>query len=314
MDRNFTARVPAASRREDEGASRPRAKARPMSNRALRRRAAPAAHDDAVRRRAAGVVRASGMRRPPFAPERYAAKCGVSAIIAGDLDRGQVRVEYRATADGRAQRTLLVLDRRLPPHTPQWNGAVALGLGETLVPPGVAGDARRSLTEAAAADLLLPAAAFRPAAARTDLTMDGLRDLSARFAAPLRLTARQWLSTGLWRGFALLWRAEDGTLRLRWRAASSGRFPPALSLGADAAAVWTPASRLFATHRTGRPHHGVEEVRTGTETAWWFTRFAAVRDGAGGARPAVFAMVMLASGGPRRPARFPRRAPAVRPA
>jgi hypothetical protein len=260
-----------------------------------------------VSQKGAAVVRASGMRRPPFAPERYAAKCGVAAIVAGAPDRGQVLVEQRATADGLAERTLIVVDRRLPPHTPQWNGAVALGLGETMVPRGVAGEARRALAEAAAADLLLPAASFRPAAARTDLTMDGLRDLSTRFAAPLRLTARQWLSVGLWQGFALLWREEDGALRLRWRASSSGRFPPALALGADAAAVWAPESRLFATHRTGRAHHGVEEVRTGSGTAWWFTRFAAVREGAGEARGAarasVFAMVMLASGGSRRPTR-----------
>lgn len=289
-----------------------------MSNRTPPRRAGAAEHADAVRRRAASVVRASGMRRPPFAPERYAAKCGVSAIVAAPVDGGPVRVEQRATVDGRAQRTLVVVDRRLPPHTPQWNGAVALGLAETLVPSGVTGEARRALAEAAAADLLLPMPAFRPAAARTDLTMDGLRDLSGRFAAPLRLTARQWLSTGFWRGFALLWREEEGGLRLRWRAASSGRFPPALALEADAAAVWAPASRLFATHRTGRAHHGVEEVRTGTETAWWFTRFAAVRDpgfaGRGGpagdaraaAAPAVFAMVLLASGGPSRPPRATR--------
>ena len=244
------------------------------------------------------------MRRPPFAPERYAAKCGVTAIVASEivdtLDGDPVRLEYRATADERARRTLIVVDRRLPPHTPQWNGAVALGLGETLVPAGVAGSARRALAEAAAADLLLPMAAFRPAAARTDLTMDGLRDLAARFAAPLRLAARQWLTSGLWRGYALLWREEDGRLRLRWRAASSGRFPSALALGADASAIWAPGSRLFATHRTGRPHHGVEEVRPGTGVVWWFTRFAAVRDGTRGARggAAVFAMVMLASGRP----------------
>lgn len=276
-----------------------------MATRASSRRRSAADARDAVRRRAAAVVRASGMRRPPFAPERYAAKCGVAAIIAGASEGDPVRVELRSTVDGGAQRTLIVVDRRLPPHTPQWNGAIALGLGETMVPPGVAGEARRALTEAAAADLLLPAASFRPAAARTDLTMDGLRDLSARFAAPLRLTARQWLSVGLWRGFALLWREDNGVLRLGWRASSSGRFPPSLVLGADAAAVWAPESRLFATHRTGRAHHGVEEVHTGAGTAWWFTRFAAVRDGAGGAgadaRRAVFAMVMLAPGASRRP-------------
>lgn len=291
-----------------------------MSERLPPRRAGSSDPPEAVRRRAASVVRTSGMRRPPFWPERYAAKCGVSAIIAGVVDEGPVRLEQRATADGRARRTLLVVDRRFPPHTPQWNGAVALGLGEALVPSGVTGDVRRALTEVAAADLLLPPAAFRPAAARTDLTMDGLRDLAARFAAPLRLTARQWLATGLWHGYALLWRFDGGTLRLAWRASSSGRFPPALAPDADAAAVWAPGSRLFATHRTGRPHHGVEEVRTGAGTGWWFTRFTAVRDplaarregggGAGDAAPAaVLAMVMLAAGGlratrrrrPRRP-------------
>ena len=281
-----------------------------MSERLPLRRAGPYDPREAVRRRAASVVRASGMRRPPFWPERYAAKCGVSAIIAGVVDEGPVRLEQRATTEGRARRTLIVVDRRFPPHTPQWNGAVALGLGEALVPPGVTGETRRTLTEVAAADLLLPMAAFRSAAARTDLTMDGLRDLAARFAAPLRLTARQWLATGLWHGYALLWRPEAGTLRLAWRASSSDRFPPALASGADAATVWAPGSRLFATHRTGRPHHGVEEVRTGAGTAWWFTRFAVVRDplaarageaaAARDAAPsAVLAMVMLAAGGPR---------------
>lgn len=307
MRRNFTARVSLAY----EGASRPRAKARPMSERLPARRAGSSDPREAVRRRAAAAVRASGMRRPPFWPERYAATCGVSAIIAGVVHEGPVRLEQRAATEGRARRTLLVVDRRFPPHTPQWNGALALGLGEALVPPGVTGDARRTLTEAAAADLLLPPAAFRPAAARTDLTMDGLRDLAARFAAPLRLTARQWLATGLWHGYALLWRLDGGTLRLAWRASSSGRFPPALIPSAAAPAVWAPGSRLFATHRTGRPYHGVEEVRTGGGTDWWFTRFAAIRDplaarregaiaGERDAAPAaVLAMVMLAAGGPR---------------
>jgi hypothetical protein len=81
---------------------------------------------------------------------------------------------------------------------------------------------------------------------------------------------------------------------------------------------------LFATHRTGRPHHGVEEVRSAAGTAWWFVRFGAVRDpgDAAGRTPAgarsglaraVFAMVMLARGGarpaPRRMARRPAREP-----
>ena len=242
---------------------------------------------EAIRSRARAVVRVSGLRRPPFAPERYGAACGVAAIVAAPLDGGPVRLERGGTR--------LLVDRRLPPHTPQWNGAVALGLAERLAPPGLAGEVRRTLVEIAAAELLLPIAVFRPRALRTDLTIDGLQDLAARFAAPLRLAARQWLSTGLWRGYALLWRADDGVLRLRWRAASGPRFPPALVLGADAAEVWAPASRLFATHRTGRPHHGVEEVRTGAGTAWWFTRFGAVRERAEQAPPrAVVAMVMLA--------------------
>ncbi|HEV2358202.1 MAG TPA: hypothetical protein VGZ23_11420 [bacterium] len=263
-----------------------------MTHRAPARGAAARDVVEAVRSRARAVVRASGIRRPPFAPERYGAGCGVAAIVTAALDGGPVRLERPAGAQGGAR---LLVDRRLPPHTPQWNGAVAVGLAEMLAPPGIVGEARRALVEVAAAELLLPMAVFRPRALRTDLTMDGLRDLAARFAAPLRLAARQWLSTGLWQGYALLWRADDGVLRLRWRAASGRRFPPALALGADAAGVWAPASRLFATHRTGRPHHGVEEVQTGTGTAWWFTRFGAVR---GHAEPAasraVFAMVMLA--------------------
>ncbi|HLW48217.1 MAG TPA: hypothetical protein VKW09_10675 [bacterium] len=272
---------------------------------------------EAVRRRAAAIVRASGMRRPPFFPERYAARCGVTAILSVPLDGDAVRLEHRSDEARRAARTMLLVDRRLPPHTPQWNGAVARGLGETLVPPGAAGERRRSLAEAAAAELLLPMTVFRPAAVHTDLTMDGLRDLAARFGAPLRLTARQWLASGLWHGFALLWHEEAGALRLWWRAASPEQAAP-IPLGADAAAVWAPDSRLFATHRTGRAHHGVEEVRLAAGAAWWFVRFAAVRDPADAADRAgpraVFAMVMLARGGaPNRAGRASRVRRAPRP-
>jgi hypothetical protein len=260
---------------------------------------------EAARRRASAIVRASGMRRPPFFPERYATRCGVSAIVAARVEGDLVRVERRSDEAGRAQRTLILVDRRLPPHTPQWNGAVALGLAETLVPAGPADEVRRTLAETAAAELLLPMMVFRPAAARTDLTVDGLRDLAARFAAPLRLTARQWLASGLWHGFALLWHEQTGGLRLWWRAGSQAPLPAALALGVDAAAVWAPGSRLFATHRTGRPHHGVEQVSLGPRPAWWFVRFASVRDPAGAVdRPgsrAVFAMVMLARGRSLRP-------------
>jgi hypothetical protein len=276
-----------------------------------------AAHDvEAVRRRAAAIVRASGMRRPPFLPERYAARCGVAAIITAALDGETVKVEHRAGGTGRMARTVLLVDRGLPPHTPQWNGAVALGLGEALAAGGGAAD-RRPLAEAAAAELLLPMPVFRPAATRTDLTVDGVRELAGRFAAPLRLTARQWLVSGLWHGLALLWREDAGTLRLWWRAASPGLVPASPALGADAAAVWAPGSRLFATQRTGRSHHGVEEVRLGTRSVWWFVRFAALRDPADRAdsrgATAVFAMVMLARGSARRDrpasAQHPRRGP-----
>ncbi len=227
-----------------------------------------------VVRRARELVRAAGWAGPPFPPERYAARCGVE----------------------------VALDPRLPPHTPQWNGAFALALARTLLPPGTAGAAADALAEVGAAELLLPMRVFRPIAARTDLTLDGLRDLALRFAAPIRLTVRQWLQTGTWRGFALLWREEEGTLRLRWRAASpQTRLPRTTALGAPAGAVWSEGSRLYATHRTGRSHHGVEEVRTGVGPAWWFTRFGVVRDGPwepGGRPPgrAVLALVTLARG------------------
>ncbi len=187
-----------------------------------------------------------------------------------------------------------MLDPHLPPHTPQWNGALAIALARTLLTPGVSGMAADALAEIGAAELLLPMHVFAPIAARTDLTMDGLRDLALRFATPIRLTARQWLRTGTWRGFALLWRAEDGTLRLRWRAVSPGtRLPRTVTLGASAGEVWMDGSRLYLTHRTGRSHHGVEEVRTGAGPAWWFTRFGIVRDDR---QRSVLALVTLARG------------------
>lgn len=193
-------------------------------------------------------------------------------------------------------------DPRLPAHTPQWNGAVALALARTFLPPGTVGAAADTLAEIGAAELLLPMHVFRPIAARTDLTMDGLRALAMRFGAPIRLTVRQWLGTGTWRGFALLWREEEGALRLRWRAASPRtRLPRTMVLGAPADAVWGEGSRLYATHRTGRSHHGVEEVQTGIGPAWWFIRFGVVRDSVGeqgGSPPgrAVLALVTLACG------------------
>jgi len=179
---------------------------------------------------------------------------------------------------------------------------LALALARALLPPGAAGGVAEELAEIGAAEILLPARAFRPAALGTDLTMDGLRDLAIRFAAPIRLTVRQWLITGTWTGLALLWRREAGEARLRWRAASPGvRFPPRAAIGAPADAVLSGTGRLLATFRTGRPHHGVEEVHTETGTSWWFTRFGAVRDEGEGYRGpvgggAVLALVTL---GPR---------------
>jgi len=177
------------------------------------------------------------------------------------------------------RRWSLVIDRALVPHTPQWNGAVALALARVMIPAGAAGEAAARLSEIAAAELLLPMRFFRPRALRTDLTMDGVRELAMHFVAPIRLTVRQWLESGTWYGLAMLWREVSGEVRLRWRAASPGvRFPTTVALGAPAESVWSPKSRLYSTLRTGRPHHGVEEVRVGPGAIWWFTRFGVVRD------------------------------------
>jgi len=194
-------------------------------------------------------------------------------------------------------RWILSVDRRVPPHTPQWNGAVAAALARTLLSRGVH-DASGELLEAVAAELLLPMRPFRLAARLTDLTMDGLRDLASRFSAPIRLTIRQWLRSGTWRGYAFLWRAEHGVPVLRWRAASPGeRFPAGAALGARAAELLTTSSRLYETLRDGGPAHGVEEVRDQTGPVWWFTRFGLVREDAGGGpHRAVLALVVLDRG------------------
>jgi hypothetical protein len=228
-----------------------------------------------VVRRAREITRAARVPGPPFAPERYAARCGLELPLAPES--------------------------RFPPHTPQWNGVVAIALARTLLPPGAGAGAAERLAELAAAEFLLPMHAFRRVAKRTDLTLDGVRDLAMRFAAPIRLTVRQWLQVGTWRGFALLWREEQGVLRLRWRAASpDARFPRTATVGVAADVLWSSGSRLYATHRTGRPHHGVEEVRTDSGLAWWFTRFGVVRDDGGCAAAmgdrSVLALVTLTRG------------------
>ena len=248
-----------------------------------------------VQRRARTLARVRLAARPPFPPERCAERCGVVAIRRLGAAGSGAALDPAPAERGRPRWTLTV-DAAIPPHTPQWNGAVALALGRALLPPGAADE---TLAEIGAAEILLPARPFRSAAARTDLTMDGLRELAMRFSAPIRLTLRQWLLTGTWRGYALLWREEGGAPVLRWRAASpSERFPASASIGAPAERVFPPQSRFHATLRTGRAHHGVEEVRTGAGPAWWFTRFGVVRGAADVALPpgggrAVLALVVL---------------------
>jgi len=246
-----------------------------------------------VVRRARELTASFRAAGPPFFPERLAALCGVDGIRRADTPVGA-----RWTVVEEAGRRVLLMDRAIPPRTPQWNGSIALALAHTLLAPGAhgRGSAGARLAEIAAAEMLLPGRVFWPIARRTDLTMDGLRDLAFRFSAPIRLTVLQWLLSGVWEGFALLWRREEDALRLRWRAASPGlRFPPSAAIGASAAELWCSQGRLYETLRTGRPQHGVEQVWTaiGSAPRWWFTRFGVVRDE--GAR-AVLALVVLERG------------------
>jgi len=235
--------------------------------------------------------------QPPFAPERCAAQCGV-VLLRRTVLRSVARVTLAHPSTESRPRWILTVDRRVPPHTPQWNGAVALALARTLIPPGWSGAPGDALEEAVAAEILLPMRPFRAAATRTDLTMDGLYDLAARFSAPVRLTVRQWLRSGTWHGYALLWGVERGIPVLRWRAASpSAPFPKAAAIGAPASALFTEDSRLYETLRTGRPSHGVEEVRGGAGRTWWFARFGMVHEGAAeGSGRAVLAIIVLDRG------------------
>lgn len=230
-----------------------------------------------VLRRARALSARAGFARPPVRPERAAARCGIREIrqAAGGGEAARLIVE----PDGAR---ILEVHRDVPPHTPQWNAQVALAAARMLLPPRVSGAAAQELSEIAAAELLLPARLFRPIAARTDLTLDGLRGLAHRFSATIGLTVRQWLQTGTWTGFALLWRQGSSGIRLSWRAASPGMaYPVTLAIGARAEEVWQDDARLRATLLSGRPHHGVEQVSTGGGTEWWFTRFGLVRDGGG---------------------------------
>jgi hypothetical protein len=230
-----------------------------------------------VLRRARAVSAAAGFARPPVRPERAAARCGIREIR--QAPSGDEVARLILEPDGAR---ILELDRDVPPHTPQWNALVALAAAQMLLPPRVSGAAAQEMSEIAAAELLLPARLFRPIAARTDLTLDGLRGLAHRFSATIGLTVRQWLQTGTWTGFALLWRQGPSGIRLSWRAASPGMvYPVTLAIGARAEDLWQDGARLRATLQSGRPHHGVEQVSTGGGTGWWFTRFGVVRDGGG---------------------------------
>ena len=250
-------------------------------------------HTAQVLRRARAATATFGLARPPIALERAARRCGIGEIRPVDLPREPAALITLAGGDA-----VLTVDGRIPPHTPQWNGLVALAMARTLLPPGVGAADTNELAEVGAAELLLPARVFRPIATRTDLTMDGLKDLARRFSAPIRLTIRQWLLTGSWAGFALLWRQDPTGIRLTWRAASPGAaYPATVVLGARADEVWRDRSRLDATFRTGRPHHGVEEVATGSHPAWWFTRFGIVREDGG--RAALALVVFDRRGGAR---------------
>jgi hypothetical protein len=240
-------------------------------------------HPAQVLRRARAATATFGFARPPILLERAARRCGIGEIRPVDLPRDPAVLITEA--GGHA---VLAVDGRIPPHTPQWNGLVALAMARTMLPPGAGAADTNELAEIGAAELLLPARVFRPIASRTDLTMDGVRDLARRFSAPIRLTIRQWLLTGSWAGFALLWRQDPLGIRLTWRAASpDATYPATVALGARADDVWRDRSRLDATFRTGRPHHGVEEVATGSHPAWWFTRFGIVREDGGRAALAL---------------------------
>lgn len=241
------------------------------------------------------MTAAVGGARPPFPPERAAARCGIREIRRVQMAQPSARLSVEAGGS-----VVLAVDARIPPHTPQWNGLVAVSAARTLLASSTDAAGEDELTEIAAAELLLPGRVFGPIAAQTDLTMDGLRDLARRFSAPIRLTARQWLLTGTWAGFALLWREDPAGIGLKWRAASPGaRYPATLAIDARADGVWRDCARLAATLRTGRPHHGVEEVSTGSRPAWWFTRFGIVRDDGG--RAALALVILDRRGGAARP-------------
>lgn len=246
-----------------------------------------------VLRRARAVTAAAGFARPPVRPERAAMRCGIREVRpAAGRDAG---VRLIVEPDGSR---VLAVHHSVPPHTPQWNGVVAMAAARTLLPVGVSGAAAEELAEIGAGELLLPARLFRPIAARTDLTLDGLKDLAHRFSATIRLTVRQWLQTGTWAGFALLWRQSPSGIHLTWRAASPGMgYPATLAIGARAEDVWQDSTRLRTTLVSGRAHHGVEQVSTGGGPAWWFTRFGVVRDA--GSRAALSLVVLDRRGDPR---------------
>src|SRR5262245_34424555 len=122
-------------------------------------------------------LRAGG---PPFPPERLAVLCGVDGIRRADAIAGG-----RWALVEEAGRRIILIDRTIPARTPQWNGSIALALAHALLASEAQarGPAAARLAEMAAAEILLPGRVFWPIARRTDLTMDGLRDLAFRFSA-----------------------------------------------------------------------------------------------------------------------------------
>jgi len=114
-----------------------------------------------VLRRARAVTAALGQAGPPYALERAAARCGVTKILRVDAPGAACRI-----LEGDEGAPIIAVDRGLPPHTPEWNGCVAMTLARLLLPPAASGAGADELAEIAAAELLLPARAFRPQGSR----------------------------------------------------------------------------------------------------------------------------------------------------
>ena len=116
-----------------------------------------------ILRRARAITAMFGFARPPVTLERAAARCGISEIRPVDRPGAPARLDA-----GAGGAVVLAIDSRIPPHTPQWNGVVALTMAQALMSPGMGVATADELAEVAAAELLLPARIFGPIAARTE--------------------------------------------------------------------------------------------------------------------------------------------------